>query len=483
MPLAAVNGLGLALVIPCAQSLIADLNPPDQRGRSFGMMQLTSSLGAVAASISATNLGAAATTLMGLEGWRAAFLLVAAVSVATGYLVRVGACDPRFRGPRGSGFGGSQVAGTGEGGVWQLEMGRLGGGAGGGARVQQRSRRGPAEAADSSGGSSSREGSLDSSPTATLLGPGGAAGSAAAGAKPWGSGPLAGVLWMLRVRTFQAIVLQGIVGSIPWQAMSFSTLWLQLVGFSALQASTLLGCSALGTAAGGLIGGSLGDWAAQRRPLSGRIAVAQVSVAAGIPLMIVLLVLLPGSPALHLCWPAYAATMLVTGAAISWTWAGCNSPIFSEIVPPELLSSVYAYDRSLENSLAACATPVVGLVAERVFGFTVARADASLQGGGGAAPPGGGADVFGSSAAARAANARALASSMLGIMLVCWTLCLLFYGVLYFTYPKDRIKQRAALGGAGGSRAGSGGLVGLASFGSGDLKSAAGALVVGVSAQ
>lgn len=44
--LRAVNGLGLALVIPCVQSLIADYHPSDVRGNAFGMMQLTTSLGA-----------------------------------------------------------------------------------------------------------------------------------------------------------------------------------------------------------------------------------------------------------------------------------------------------------------------------------------------------------------------------------------------------------------------------------------------------
>ena len=37
----AVNGFGLALVIPCVSSIIADYNPPDTRGRAFGVMSLT----------------------------------------------------------------------------------------------------------------------------------------------------------------------------------------------------------------------------------------------------------------------------------------------------------------------------------------------------------------------------------------------------------------------------------------------------------
>lgn len=36
-----VNGFGLALVIPCVSSMVADLHPPDSRGGAFGMMGLT----------------------------------------------------------------------------------------------------------------------------------------------------------------------------------------------------------------------------------------------------------------------------------------------------------------------------------------------------------------------------------------------------------------------------------------------------------
>lgn len=42
----ALNGVGLALVIPSVQSVVADCHPPEQRGRAFGLMSLTSSLGA-----------------------------------------------------------------------------------------------------------------------------------------------------------------------------------------------------------------------------------------------------------------------------------------------------------------------------------------------------------------------------------------------------------------------------------------------------
>lgn len=35
---------------------------------------------------------------------------------------------------------------------------------------------------------------------------------------------------VMKVKTFQIIVLQGLVGSLPWTAMVFFTLWFQLIG-------------------------------------------------------------------------------------------------------------------------------------------------------------------------------------------------------------------------------------------------------------
>ena len=45
MSFSAWNGLGLALVIPCVQSLIADTYSSASRGRAFGLLFFTSSLG------------------------------------------------------------------------------------------------------------------------------------------------------------------------------------------------------------------------------------------------------------------------------------------------------------------------------------------------------------------------------------------------------------------------------------------------------
>lgn len=93
--------------------------------------------------------------------------------------------------------------------------------------------------------------------------------------------------------------------------------------------------------------------------------------------------------------------------------------------------------RSFENSIAACAAPVVGLLAERVFGFTGVLNDEALKD-----------DTL------RAHNAAALGSSLLACMTVPWSLCLLAYSALHWFYPKDRAMAKTwATGGAAGGGA------------------------------
>ena len=67
----------------------------------------------------------------------------------------------------------------------------------------------------------------------------------------------------------------------------------------------------------------------------------------------------------------YGAVLLLMGATISWAAPACNNPIFAEIVPPEQRTLVYAFDRSFEMAIAALAAPIVGILAERLFGFKV----------------------------------------------------------------------------------------------------------------
>lgn len=89
-----LNGIGLAIVIPAIQSLVADSTDDSNRGMAFGWLQLTGNLGSIIGGLCAVLF--ATTPIMGIPGWRIAFHLVAIISVIVGILVRLFAKDPRF---------------------------------------------------------------------------------------------------------------------------------------------------------------------------------------------------------------------------------------------------------------------------------------------------------------------------------------------------------------------------------------------------
>eukprot|EP00879_Flechtneria_rotunda_P014283 GHRR01014921.1.p1 GENE.GHRR01014921.1~~GHRR01014921.1.p1 ORF type:complete len:482 (+),score=156.06 GHRR01014921.1:483-1928(+) len=372
MAFAGFNGLGLALLVPCCQSLIADLYPAEQRGRAFGTLQLTASLGGMLGGVFATNMGGLRPA--GMDGWRAAFHCIAALSLLMGALALFFAVDPRqtksnkysllpasdvtslvtdvgamhtpaaaasadalppttAAGPAGS-TGASlidrrksmTVAGHSKGlssgslsfkgndgpaGVGQQNGGvDVGGGdVAAHSALQHRSNYVSVPVTGKAGEQlllphkhdqtyhySKQQSSLTQqqqqphkhqqsafsdhsssvcpqprsySPARSRQG----AGGAAVAKEPAGSvvhsksqsaddvgidvrgrdkgrkrGVVADIMWMLRIRTFQAIVLQGIVGCFPWQAMVFFTLWLQLNGFNDSTASLLVATFGAGVA-------------------------------------------------------------------------------------------------------------------------------------------------------------------------------------------------------------------------------------------
>ena len=80
--------------LPVLQSLVADLFAATQRGRAFGVLYLTGALGGMAGALYATNLGGHRP--LGLEGWRFAFLSLAAVSAAAGVANLLLTEDPQW---------------------------------------------------------------------------------------------------------------------------------------------------------------------------------------------------------------------------------------------------------------------------------------------------------------------------------------------------------------------------------------------------
>jgi MFS family permease len=190
--------------------------------------------------------------------------------------------------------------------------------------------------------------------------------------------PLAGAANPLRrlcrLKTFRLIVIQGLFGAIPWNALSFSTMWLQHRGFSDLAASSIAAWHVIGATAGTFLGGILGDLAATRWPSYGRPAVAQISVLGGVPIAALIFYGLPKEPQRPV---TLSFAFFALGLVSSWCGAGVNRPILSEVVPPSERASVMSWSIALEGASASClGAPLVGLLAERVFGYSSSSASA-----------------------------------------------------------------------------------------------------------
>jgi MFS family permease len=93
----AINGFGLAIVIPTLQSFIADNYKDGTRGTGFGLLSLVGAIGGIGGGILATIM--AGQKFLGMPGWRFAFLIMASVSLVIGLLVYLFVDDPRTTSP------------------------------------------------------------------------------------------------------------------------------------------------------------------------------------------------------------------------------------------------------------------------------------------------------------------------------------------------------------------------------------------------
>lgn len=89
----AVNGFGLAIVIPALQSFIADSYSDGVRGAGFGFLSLVGTFGGIGGGVLATLM--AGQDYWGFQGWRCAFIMMAMLSSLIGFLVFVFVVDPR----------------------------------------------------------------------------------------------------------------------------------------------------------------------------------------------------------------------------------------------------------------------------------------------------------------------------------------------------------------------------------------------------
>lgn len=346
----ALNGIGLGIVIPAIQSLVADSADEGNRGLAFGWLGFTGSFGSVFGSMFSVLL--ASTTVMGIAGWRISFFIIAGVSVVVGVLLRAFATDPRFS--NGSMPTTSESGTKGESPLWS---------------------------------------------DLKIMG---------AEAKK-----------VMRIRSFQIFVAQGVMGSFPWSALSFVPMWLELIGFSHKETAFLMTVFTVGCSLGGLFGGRMGDIISRHLPNAGRIILSQISAGLAIPLSAVLLLVMPRDPSTGL---RHGLMFFIMGIAISWNGAATNNPIFAEIVPEKERTTIYALDRSFETILSSFAPPVVGILAQHVYGYKPIPKGSSKA----------------TERETDRVNAAALAEALYTAIAIPMTLCVLIYSLLYRSYPKDR---------------------------------------------
>lgn len=354
----AINGFGLAIVIPALQSFIADSYMDGVRGTGFGLLSLVGSLGGIGGGVLATIM--AGHQYWGVPGWRFAFILMAALSSLIGFLVFLFVVDPRKT-------------------------------------VSINHDTGEAEEKK------------------VLTEKGNAISTASFWRESWMA-----MKSVMKVQTFQVIVLQGIVGSLPWTAMVFFTMWFELIGFDHNGTATLLSLFAMGCALGSLLGGLIADKLSQIWPHSGRIMCAQFSAFMGIPFSLFLLRVIPQSVSSYY---TFATTLFLMGLTISWNGCAVNAPVFAEVVPAKHRTMIYAFDRAFEGSFSSVAAPLVGIISEKIYGYDSKSVDPV----GGSAP-----------------EALALSKGLLSMMAVPFGLCCLFYTPLYYIFRRDRENARLA---------------------------------------
>lgn len=222
----------------------------------------------------------------------------------------------------------------------------------------------------------------------------------------------------MQIPTFAVIILQGIFGTIPGAALSFSTMYFQYTGISDTTVALINSLRIVGDACGGLLGGIIGDGLALRSPSYGRAMTAQISMVACLPLVYVIFLGLNRSEASA---GSYAGLLFLHGLVGSWMAPGCLCPIMCDIIPKRCLGSAYAWELALVFASGNTMGPLlVGTMAQRLFGYKLSTEEV------GEMPPD-----------RRGQNAEALGMSLLFASAVPYAICAVLCSLMYLTYPGD----------------------------------------------
>ena len=380
--LCAVNGLGLALVIPSVQSLTADLNAREARGTAFGSLWLVISLGGMLGALYATNVGAYMP--MGIDGWRFVFVSVSVLRCVSSHSHTKPTDQTRtlshsLAHPLEHSLRSAVVGALNH--LFVVDDAYL-------EKLRRDKQQHDSHDHCRSLGKRMRD-------IASQVGS------------------------VMKIPTFSLIILQGVVGSVPYASLVFMTLWLQLLGMSDSSASIIVGLYLIGGGFGGLMGGWIGDRVASTYPNHGRILATQCSILIGVPFSLLIFkgMAFEGAPTTTIV-ALYATCIFLFAVLTAWPAPCCNNPIFAEIVPAHQRNLVYSFDRCFEGAVAAFATPLVGKLSESLFGFS-------------------GSVAITGDPLVDAPNARALGNALVVFTCIPWLLAFFVYGGLHLTYPRD----------------------------------------------
>jgi len=229
------------------------------------------------------------------------------------------------------------------------------------------------------------------------------------------------------IHTFRIILFQGVVGGIPWSALSFKMMFFQYMGLSKEQINMLVVCEMPASIVGVMLGGFVGDMGARISAGHGRVVIGQLCVAMGIPLMMAQVQFLPTLGTEYI-WPLVVTNTLFYLTA-SWTPAGLVRPIFLEVTKPSCRASVVAWQSAIEGmSASVLGAPLVGLLAENFFGYKSTTIEMSAM-----------------TDSLRQDNFKALQTSLSVMTAVPWLACFFAISLLHWAYPRDIARLRTPL--------------------------------------
>lgn len=233
------------------------------------------------------------------------------------------------------------------------------------------------------------------------------------------------LMQFLTIPTFGVIILQGVFGTIPGAAQSFTTMYLQYCGFSDALCALMNSLRIIGDACGGVLGGYIGDFLSTRTPRFGRPLTAQISLLASVPMVYFVFMRPPLTPIGHeVAMGAMAGFLFTHGLMGSWTAPGCICPIMCDIVPRRNLASAYAWELALVFCSGNTLGPMlVGYLSQGYFGYHMSTNEVGAPG-------------------VREQNAIALGKAVFVSSVLPYLACALFFSLMYITYNLD-VQQAA----------------------------------------